>query len=257
MGTNRPKAKQIDATVKVSFGLSTTVSVTSRTYFSVSHIQAAVISARLAREIEAREPSDDNDLNQRRIADHRAHVTSSLMMSCAFLEATVNELFVDASDEPDHLLGTKQSLPSGCAEKLAAAWKDGKERPAWKDGKERRHTLQKVQLALSLCNAEPFNEGTRPYQDISALIDLRNALVHYKPEWIDHGETHNFECRLTSKRFQLNPLLPNNPFWPDRCLSYGCARWAIVQSLKFTDSFLAKLDVRPVYESVRDSLATE
>jgi hypothetical protein len=34
-----------------------------------------------------------------------------------------------------------------------------------------------------MLNAASFEEKNPPYRDVWALIELRNALVHYKPTW--------------------------------------------------------------------------
>ncbi|MEN8906392.1 MAG: hypothetical protein ABF289_10590 [Clostridiales bacterium] len=37
----------------------------------------------------------------------------------------------------------------------------------------------------------------------------------------------------------MNPLIKNssNAFYPDKCLSSGCAKWACISSIEFVDNF--------------------
>jgi hypothetical protein len=46
----------------------------------------------------------------------------------------------------------------------------------------------------------------------------------------------------------------NNPFFPDKCLSYGCARWAVESSFAYSDEFYKKLGVPAPYEHIRQYL---
>lgn len=45
-----------------------------------------------------------------------------------------------------------------------------------------------------------------------------------------------------------------NPFFPDRCLSHGCAVWAWNAALSFCDEFFDRVEVQPVYGSFRQLL---
>jgi len=71
---------------------------------------------------------------------------------------------------------------------------------------EEKPILTKYQLALTLCQKEKFDKGHNPYQDAHRLITLRNALVHYKPEWdTDLNEHKKLESYL-SNRFLVSPF---------------------------------------------------
>jgi hypothetical protein len=125
--------------------------------------------------------------------------------------------------------------------------------------------LEKYQKALTLTNNKLFETDTRPYQDANLLIFLRNDLVHYKPKTIkvpssdDYvpDDIHRNEKRLRNK-FALNPLVgAGNPFYPDKCLSHGCAEWAINTSIMFADNFYATMGLSCPYEHIRSNLETK
>ena len=69
-----------------------------------------------------------------------------------------------------------------------------------------------------------LNKGEAAFDNVAALIKLRNALVHFKPEWSDEKREHlKIEKRLKGK-FQLSPFLsPNDEFFPKRC-NESCMR---------------------------------
>ena len=99
-------------------------------------------------------------------------------------------------------------------------------------------------LALALGGWPPFSKGAQPWQSVAKLVKLRNALIHYEPEWVPvptaAGEEHSFEKQFAGT-FSLNPLAPDeNPFYPDKILGHGCAAWAIKSSMAFMDSFKDK-----------------
>lgn len=94
---------------------------------------------------------------------------------------------------------------------------------------------------------------------------LRNALVHYEREWItniseidsDEVTVSKFEEKLMGK-FPLNPLVgEENPFFPYRCLGYGCAKWALTNSVRFADEFFSRMGLSPTYDHVQSRLKTE
>jgi hypothetical protein len=63
------------------------------------------------------------------------------------------------------------------------------------------------------------------------------------------------EQRFKSPPIPLNPFTSgNNPFFPDKCMSYGGAHWAFSSVRTFADDYFRRLSVPPVYESYADEL---
>lgn len=234
--------------MKESFQIST------RTYFSIQHIQSAANFTRLAAKIEKEyDSSNEHDLYY----EHQSYVTGAIFTSVAFLEATINEIFTDCSKGVDD--GNIKELNKDLKGLLGDMWKLEVPRTAYFS------ILDKYQIALTLTQKENFNKGIVPYQDIDTLIKIRNALIHYEPEsTIIHSEVdpnavkeHKFEKRLRGK-FSLNPLTgEKNSFFPAKCLSHGCSKWAVESSLQFADEFFEKLNIEPTYDHVRDKLVLE
>ena len=218
------------------------------TYLSKHHIQAAARFARLSASLErAHKGKSSPNL----FVEHRAYVLGSVLTAVAFLEATINELFAKAAD--GRLDGLSPEATAGLAERWV------KPRTA------RLPICRKYQIALTSARRQPFKPGTAPYHDVDLLMQLRNALVHYKPEWViaasgadqKRDTIKKWQKRLQGK-FAVNPLTAKgNPFYPDKCLSHGCAKWAVESSLKFTDDFFSRMGLKPPYTDVRADLATE
>jgi hypothetical protein len=163
---------------------------------------------------------------------HRAYVVGSIMISFASIEARINEFYLDATD---NLLGS--ILDNSEQNLLAELWKPLNEKKI--------QTLEKYQIALAAIKCDKFDTSKRPYQDVNLLKDLRNMLVHFKPEWDNDQKKHkNIEQKLQG-RFKLNPFWPENDpiFFPFKCLSHGCASWAVRSTMNFILEFFARTGV--------------
>ena len=207
--------------------------VAMRQYFSGQHLSAAALCARNARAIERSKAGATGD-----VPEHRSYVIGSVLFSVASLEAAINELFTDASEAN---LGKLRPVDEHVIKRMGEMWLLGIPRTA------RYPVAEKYAIALALTGTPPFDNGAEPWQSVVKLVTLRNALIHYEPEWapVDStkkaGDEHRFEKKLTGM-FPINPLVPNaNPFYPDKVLGHGCAAWAVRSSMAFMDSFKERL----------------
>ena len=216
-----------------------------RVYFSRYHIWAASYFARTSSDIEKGRASGFH-------LDHRAYVTGTIVESVSFLEAAINELFTDAAEDYRTPEWTG-ALPSDAMKQLGSMWEFVGRKPI----------LDKYQMALTLAGKETYDRSAAPYEDVALLNRLRNSLVHFKPESRTAGlpsdaiESHPVEKGLRGK-FPPNQLMEGtgNPYFPDKCLGHGAARWAVESSLKFADDFfLSRLEVKPNYHHIRDELS--
>lgn len=229
-----------------------TLTVKSRLYLSMQHIQSAALFAQRSGQIEKKY---DGNFSNELLTEYWANITASIFAAVSFLEATINELFADATEEYSEY---PKNLNSNIKALMADMWKKGIPRTA------RYPILEKFDIALILARKPAFDRGKPPAQDVELVVRLRNNLVHYEPEWIN-DETTASSMSATKKKFikglrgkfTNNPLMSkNNPFFPDKCLSYGCARWAFLSSLSYSDEFYAKLGVSAPYEHIRQHLQT-
>lgn len=224
-----------------------TVKVEVRSYFSIQHILSAAFFCKQLIEFEKalmRDSSDENLIN------HRSYVVSVVMSCASFLEATINELFMDSVENPD---GCTKDLSKSTIKMYAKMWKKGIPRTA------SYPIMEKYQIALALANKKEFDLGTSFAQNVSVLIKLRNALVHFEPESVITKSVNEsslikqqkLEQQLKGK-FKSNAYTGNdNPFFPDKCLSLDCALWALNTSVDFTESFFIELGILPTYEKIK------
>jgi hypothetical protein len=219
-----------------------------RFYYSHYHIMAAAFFARQSAQLE-RKHEEEERLSAEIFPQHRAYVTGSVFSAVSFLEGQINELFTDAADDKRdfiHKLGDRVVL-------LGAMWNLDVPRTA------SYSILEKYEIALALAEREPLDRGALVYQDARLLIRLRNMLIHYEPmSSTSTAKTSRDEEERFRGKFSPNPLTGSKtPFFPERCLGHGCAKWAVESSVRFVDHCCSRLEVEPVFNSNRDSLSTE
>jgi hypothetical protein len=229
------------------------IQIKMRTYFSIQHIQSAAIFCRLCQKAEN---EYDGKFNQGLHTELRAYVTSTIFACVSFLEASINEIFCDATDSQNRL----EVLGEDKIKLLSNMWEMSVPRTA------AYSITDKYQITLTLLEKPLFDKGTTPFQDISILIRLRNALTHYEPEWFSSYSGIKAEIdNLNKLSRQLIGKFPaskpfektGNPYFPDKCLGYGCAKWAVLSCIKFTDEFYTKIGKEPTYNHVRENLQVE
>ena len=193
------------------------------------HLYAARHMADLACELEkANAGTSDEDI----IRQHRAYVIAAVLSAAAFLEASINELYLEVQD---HIANGSPENRRRVLSVPAHFWSDNARPPI----------LHKYQLALVVADAEPFDEGRSPFRDADGLVALRDGLVHGRPpDWRDaHGRRQNLGRRLRAK-FPHNALArEGDPEFPDQLLGAGCAMWAVRVAEKFSKDFCHRMAI--------------
>jgi hypothetical protein len=227
-----------------------------RDCFSVRYIQSAALLCRLGFLIE-QEYRETGAIPAEMQLRHEAFILNSVLSTVAFLESTINELYADVSDEAYFFTDETQEA---LLRTIAEGWKNEK-------NFDRAPVLARYQKILAIAGKPPFDERDQAFANVRDLIEIRNHLMHYKREWVVIGEGGKrgpgedttgvkFEKNLR-KKYAANPLAPkNHPFFPDQCLGHGCAEWAVVNSLIFTDEFFRRLDLPAPYDGIRGEMAT-
>ena len=196
--------------------------IKSRQYFSDLHLGAAVEMAQLL----ASKPSEQQ---------RGAFALGAIFLSVAFLEAKISELLADAIDNP-----SEEQMLSEVASLLA----QGAPIP------DKQPTLDKYQQTLHGCKREQFDKGSDPFQSAALAIRVRNALIHYKPEWVTSNQPRNLDTALKAKlqdSYSLN-VTPKGTWsdfiggFPHECLTRTYALWTIRACSSFDDDFFVRMD---------------
>lgn len=208
-----------------------------RAYFSRYHLRAAIYFGKRSEEIEE---MGKGPLQGDYSVEHRSFVIAAIMFSVAFLEASINELFRDASD---HHKGSHQEHMKELQQEdigRLAEFRSLQKKPF-------KGTLDKYDTALDLLGKTAFDKGIGAYQGAQCLIDLRNALVHAEPKSRPVGGTGNkkevnhLESALRGRFKENQRTGDGNPWFPDKCLGAGCAQWTVDVSCTFSREFFKRM----------------
>ena len=234
-----------------SLSVSDSLSTKSRYSYSLQHIQSAALFTRQAYQLES---TYNGKFSEDLFADDKSYATEAIIAVVAFLEATINELFSDTVDNP--YSEQVQQLDTNTRQLMA---------DMWKLGVPNNKAIQKYQIALTLARKQTFVLGVSPAQDIPTIIKIRNDLIHYEPSWVSTLEqnivvdTSNYQALQKEKKFAINPLYAGtqNPFFPDKCLGHGCAKWAVDSSIKFIEEFYSRMIISSPINHIKHRLNTE
>jgi hypothetical protein len=162
--------------------------------------------------------------------EYQAKVTAAILSAWFFVEATINEFLWAARESPSVI----KDLGASEIKTLLEHPKIIKD----------PNSLRKYNKALKYLREKEYIEGDPIYDSVKHLEELRNALVHFEPEWTG-TDPRKLVSGLTGK-FSLSPLFGEAfPFLPHRCLSSDCARWSLRTICAFVDDFYEKLGIKP------------
>jgi hypothetical protein len=158
--------------------------------------------------------------------DVRSYASACIMSAAASLEALINEFFI---------------APNGA---LRSMLKDFESDFWGHGGIEWKSVLEKYQVALEMLGKPQFDKGVAPFHEAWALVELRNALVHYKPTW-DPDRNRKIELvEVLSGKYELSPFLDAGAdFITMKSMSSGCSRWVITTTLTFMKKFHARTNL--------------
>lgn len=276
MDSTEPSQNISIATVVETASPSESVTAKTLVDLSIQHIQSAALYARLCAEVEnkyqQRMLSLPPDAWDEMLAEHNAHAISSIFAAVAFLEGTSNKFFVDTAEQLSGIINRLSTSiaeikDSGLLDNATAGTLLANMASSVLALNERGNVLEKFDKALVSCGKEKLNGKEELVRDISRLINLRNALTHYKPEWItlftdtplpDMVKPRLIE-ELRQKQIQRNPLIPvsERQFFPSGCLSHGHAKWAVNISIQFVEEFFRKMNLPCPFDHVKHRLKTE
>ena len=179
----------------------------NRHYLAPLHLWSADFNAIQCGQIEADAEGAGPDF----LIRHRTHAVSAILSSAAFLEALVNEVLQDAVDSTAfNVASDVVDFDAKTLRRLATFWTETSRAGKYVS------TLDKLNMVLVLIGRNEFDKGVRPYQDVQAVVKLRNKLVHYQPRSQLASEEHvlkkyltgRFETKFTCKR--TGRLVPNS-----------------------------------------------
>jgi hypothetical protein len=102
---------------------------------------------------------------------------------------------------------------------------------------DREPILRKFSMALAIRSGKDLDFGIAPVQNADALIKLRNAVVHFRPEWFSSQEKHDKLSRVLQHKFQGSPFLAGESLFPRAWASADFCGWALRSTVVFLEHF--------------------
>jgi hypothetical protein len=185
--------------------------------FAWQHLKAAATFRDRVVEIEAENANREFGLF---FVDIRSYGSACILSAVASLEALINEFYI---------------TPEGPLRQQMHDF----ESEFWGDkGIEGKSIVKKYQLALDKLNVPRLDECTAPYRDAWALIELRNALVHYKPTWDPARNGKAKLVDLLAGKYALSRFPDAGAdFVTMRSMSAGSMCWTISTVVSFMKEF--------------------
>ena len=214
--------KVIEAVAVIEGGAATVkATADTRVNLSVPHLLSAGSFSRRVGELEAEHSGKTfgefwNDIF--------ASATATVFASTAALESYANELFIDH----------EKVFPELKPQIMAKLWELYEQKPP----------LEKFEFALVLKSRASLDRGAKPYQDVAALVRLRNALIHFKPEWFSQQEEHAKLSATLRTVATLSPFLQGTePLFPRGWASHATVVWAVRSVFDFIVEFERRAEV--------------
>ena len=117
--------------------------------------------------------------------------------------------------------------------------------------------MDKFDVACALLGLPKLTRGVRLAQDIIALVRLRNAITHFKPEWDNEDAAHADLSTLLRDRFSGSPFLTSDKrMFPLRWMTHPGTRWAVEATVAFLRSFENASGLNSKLDGFEDRLAS-
>ena len=213
------KKRTIDIATSIAGGVASVMAQAAvRTNLTGVHLMGAARFSRAATEAERAGPeaTDYEDVRQNAIA--------CIMLAVASLEAYSHEMALD--------------LPKDLPEEANAVISSFHSRFFGKDAGSMSF-LSRFDLVLFASRRYYLDRGATYYQNIHALIELRNALTHFRPEWDNQPVKHKTISGALRGRFKLSTIIRDvgEDIFPRKWVSASCTAWAVNSVLAFAQEF--------------------
>jgi hypothetical protein len=153
----------------------------------------------------------------------RDNAVACIFFVSASLESYTNELFSDRDQVfADHKMKVLEKF--------------------WKTF-ERKSSLEKFNLALILRDKEEMDEKSHTYKAMTAVIKLRNALTHFKPEWSHSYDKHLKLSKELEGYFAPSGITGDKLIFPMAWAGHSCTSWAVNTTVTFLKEFEVAADV--------------
>ncbi|SCX57623.1 hypothetical protein [Nitrosospira sp. Nsp1] len=160
---------------------------------------------------------------------------SIVTLTVASLEGLANELYFENS-------AIEPTLNPAAAEVVARVI-------------DRESIITKFDLVLALRSGKRMPRDTGVVQNVEALVSLRNAVLHFRPEWSCQQDRHKKLSDKLLHKFQPSPFLPNESLFPRAWASGSFGVWALKATVNYLDYFYNEVNIRSPVKEYRVALS--
>ena len=115
--------------------------------------------------------------------------------------------------------------------------------------------VRKYSVALAFRSGKRLNPGNLPVQNADALIKLRNAIVHFRPEWHGEQDKHDKLSKILQYKFKPSAFFPNESVFPRAWASHTFCVWSLQTAVQFLEHFYAEVGVQSPIEQFKPQLS--
>lgn len=202
--------------------------------FDYIHLNSARIFVDLALAID-NDPHYKNSAPQDVINSYMSYVSSVIICSVAALESMINQFMVDNSNK----------LNISPHKDDDSIFKKFKRLNKKENILRQLHAIPNVMLKYDVVFfllKKKFITHNKLKEDIGYLVDIRNALVHFTPEWDNALGKHGCLEKSRKNRFTDSGFHDSKTlFFPYRCLSGSCASWSHETAASFIEMFTSNI----------------
>jgi hypothetical protein len=215
-----------------SIGFTAAATARSRANLGLHHLLAACRNSAAISKLESEHAGKEFGSHWDEILQNSLGVA---MLATAALESYANELYFEGA-------ALKGVVNSTAVERLAELV-------------NRESVLNKYALALAIRNGKRLDFDSEPVQSAAALVRLRNAVVHFRPEWSGEEDEHaKLSNKLVSK-FDPSPFLQNEKhLFPIAWASASFSSWAMRSTVAFLEHFYQLADIPSPLEKFKSRL---
>jgi hypothetical protein len=109
---------------------------------------------------------------------------------------------------------------------------------------DKQSIMDKYILALAIRKDKKLDRGSEPVQNADALISLRNAVVHFRPEWFGEQDKHEKLSKKLKDKVVPHDLFANEPIFPRAWASHETCIWALKTTVDFLKYFYERADLQ-------------
>lgn len=226
-----------------------------KTSVKLKLLNSAIFFLHECKKIENDPSISQTDITGDNKTKHFAYSSAVIIYSCAFVETALNDLIFELINIPDN----KKISHLKNGEKIENLKRCVNEKPYIYN----QQINIRINRILKIYEVKIYEESDEIFHNLWLLNRIRNRLIHYESEYYNLDRDNPYSNHSTDLEHKLNGLFKPNqlahssrPFFPDKCIGFGCGKWSILSAITIMEDFYSKLCIElvnplPNFEEVK------